>query len=34
MSKALVGLAALAAIGWAARSAVPEMQRYLKVRQM
>ena len=34
MSKALTALLALAAIGWIARSQAPELQRYLKVRQM
>ena len=34
MSKALVALAALAALAWVAKSQAPEVQRYLKVRRM
>jgi len=34
MSKAFVALAALAAVGWVAKTQAPEVQRYLKVRQM
>jgi hypothetical protein len=34
MTKAVIGLAALAAIGYVAKSQAPELQRYLKVRQM
>jgi uncharacterized protein DUF6893 len=34
MSKAVVALAALAALGWAAKTQAPELQRYLKVRRM
>jgi hypothetical protein len=34
MSKAVVGLAALAVLAWVAKSQAPELQRYLKVRQM
>lgn len=34
MRKGLIALAALAAAGWVAKSQAPEVQRYLKVRQM
>ena len=34
MRKTVAALAALAAIGWLARSQAPELQRYVKVRRM
>ena len=34
MARRLMALAALAAAAWVAKSQAPELQRYLKVRQM
>lgn len=34
MRKGLIALAVLAAAGWLAKSQAPELQRYMKIRQM